>query len=376
MGSFLMNCAVSKNVLSEGTPVMLVFVSRLVKNHDGEIASQDTFNDWFPETLMIKGIQEDYGYVSVDDDHIESMITLMVALATHSAEYKNEDSWKNYYKKEIGSPEKLQTMTPDNISEHFNHLMTILHNNGILYRSSVQGTISMMKVAHVDMVVVDSIINSPAEISSYRMKYDNAANYNRTILRNMNDYIDYLLVSNKDKFEKYISSEYVNPLENFLKGDSSEHNYHALFPSFSPSNFGCKIKTVEEVVDMFVFNRMDEIFLSYSRLLGCSFSPSNYAGQDYSGMISKNYRNLMTQVFLKQKENSFQKTLEDNFENGEDIQGNSLPADVEEQEYFKNSSKAKELFMNQSEVDISEKNLIICDNLDGVDFARQFQSSN
>ena len=357
MGSFLMSCGLTNRVLNEGTPVHLFFVAHQIFSHNQKIAEVDSFGNWKTENICLEGIQDDYGYVNINEKYINEMILIMTNLEEHSVEPLSDNdyhpSWKQYYKKNI---KNITSLTFDQISEHFNEMLTILHNRGIAYKSHIQGTTSIMKVSHVDSLAVETIKNSPMEADYSLLKYNGETNYSKKIFNNFEDYIKYFILSNKTRFESGVSSSFVDFYRvNYCRDENYNSLLHYEYPEDEDR------KTINHAIDFTLKHNQIQLLINYMNLAGMTFLPSSYSGQDYSESRSRNYRTTMNNIFHKQKEELLESRINNALENGEDLNGDSLSEIV-----FKNKNtenvfiqESIKKYKNQSEIHVSDNTMII-----------------
>lgn len=361
MGSFLVSCGISNRVLTEGTDVSLLFVAHQIMDRDGKPASVDFFKNWYAEELLIQGIQDDYGYVTVGEDYKEKMIEIMANLAVNSAEKPSDNqshpSWKQYFDLNM---KNIDSMSLDKIQEHFNKLLSILHNRGVVYRSPIQGSISIMKVAHIDQLVIDTILETPLAGDNLYLKYK--GDYcSRYILNNFEDYIDFLIMKHKNSFEECLKDQYAS----LRIDEGSDKNYHSLLPSaYMDRNAR---KDMASILEFAIDNRIIFHMLSYIEMMGVKIQPSTYASQDYQEASSINYRNVMTKIFEKQKEKLLERRIETSWGNGENLDGTELSDDVSLESLVKNVDKLKVL----PEFILEEKRLVVVPEAENWDFLQE-----
>lgn len=359
-----MSCGLTNRVLKEGTPVHLFFVAQQLLDSNSKIAEIDSFGDWRVENIVVEGTQDDYGYVSVDEEFREEMILLMTSLALNSVEPPSTNechpSWKQFYSKNIKDINKLNF---NQLSEYFNEMIVILHNKGIAYRSNVQRTVSIMKVSHVDSAAIEVIKNTPVEMDGAYLKYDGNPEYSRNILMNFEEYLKYFVI----KRERQWIEATERAFSDFSRINSGgESNYNSLLQNDYPDDEARS--SVNHAIDFTIESNQAELLLSYMSLSGISPKPSEYASQDYSEVRSRNYRNVMGKIFEVQRENLLEKRIEDAMENGEDLEGNTLDDSIfnsgKSQTKFANESKEK--YKDYPEIMISPDKLVLTDNVDGL----------
>lgn len=371
MGSFLMKCGMTSRVLKEGTPVHLFFLAYPLLCREGKIAEWDAFGNAKAENIHLKGVQDDYGYVEVDEKYKEEMVLLMTALASHSAEEPSSNeyhpSWKQYFTKNMKNIDK---MSFDDISEHFNQLIVILHNKGIAYKSSIQGTVSVMKVSHVDSLAIDVLKNTPIEIDAWGLKYKGESDYSRCILNNFDDFMRYFIISRGDKWKKSIGNSF-SDIHRYQVG--SEANYHALLNENYPEDEDRK--DVNSIINFVLTRNETNLLLSYMSYAGISLAASDYAGQDYQEIASRNYRTVMSRIFTAQKENLLEKRINDAAENGENLNGEELAQELFDNEklYEKYKKEAYLEHLDKDEVIVNPKTLLITEDVDGLEIMHDFQ---
>lgn len=371
MGSFLMSCGVSNRVLTEGTPVHLFFIASLMLDRESKIDKSDCMSTWRSEDIVIEGIQEDCGQVKVDEKYKHYMIFMMQNLALRSAEAVSENkyhlSWKQYYEEKIID---INNLNFSDISKHFNEMLVMLHNKGIAYKSSVQGTTSMMKVSHVDSSVIKVIKNSPIEVDNKYLSHNGKFDYQCDMLKDFNDYLRYVIIKNMDSFNNP-SIEY----RDFYKLEREfEPNYHALLSTHYPEKED--LMNVNTVIDYVLKTNKNKLFENYMMLMGIELRPSLYAGQDYSEIKSRNYRNVMNSIFNEQKKNLLISRIENALENGEDLDGNPVDEEVwsdkKRTDEFKTDSINK--YENEKEIVVKDERLIVKDNVDGYELLNDYSN--
>lgn len=361
MGSFLISCGISNRVLTEGTEVSLLFVAHQIMDREGKPASMDFFKNWYAEELLIEGIQDDYGYVRVSEEYKDHMIEIMANLAVNSAEKPSDNqshpSWKQYFDLNM---KNIESMNLNKIQEHFNNLLSILHNSGVVYRSPIQGSISIMKVAHIDQVVIDTILETPLAGDNLYLQYKGEYS-SRYILNNFEDYIDFLIMKHKNSFEECLKDQYAS----LRIDEGSDKNYHSLLRS--PYMGKNDRQSLENILDFAINNRLVFHMLSYIEMMGVKIQPSNCASQDYQESSSINYRNVMTKIFEKQKEQLLERRIESSWENGESVDGSELDESVSLESQMKNVSKLKDL----PEFILEEKRLVVVPEAENWDFLQE-----
>lgn len=363
MGSFLVNCGVSNSVLQEGAPIMLIFINRPLINREGVPGTGNIFNDWNTEDMMIPATQYDYGYSDIDEKYGSSMKKIMFMLFENSAEIDTENtshpSWKDYFEKNIKTRENLIEMSFSNAQEHFRSLTNILQNNGVAYINKTHNVISMMKICHVDMDVIESIKNAPALIDSFYLEYNNNANvkHNRNTVENFQDYLKYITISRLDTYKDFLENDFFSVYD-VVRENSAYHNYYNLLqPNYY--NEEIQLTTIEEVINFAVYQRTTFHFFSYARILGVRFSPSLYASQDYSEYASRNNRNLMKIVFEKQKRKLIEKDILNGFHSEEDLDNGEISKN--------NSSGNIKKLMDAPEVVSNDENKLIIPSVIGYE---------
>lgn len=360
MGSFLLNCGVSNNVLKEGTPIVLVFLSRPIKDSEGFVSSE-IFQDWMPENFMIEGVQQDYGSVDINEKYRPHMEYLMNILYRNAVE--NDEGWKKKFDEIIGEEKKLKSMSFDDISEAFGELLRIMQNSGVYYKNDIMEMTSQMKVAHVDKIVINSIEESPIYFDGASLVYNGERDYSRNVFSNFKNFVDYLVLKNKSNFEKYVKSEYSGALDNFGKFDV-EASLNLLIPSYV--DIPMEKRELEYVIKEFLKHRKNTLFFTYANLMGVRFNPSIYASQDYDNYKGKNYHNLMKVVFNKQKERNYEREIEHSFDRGVDLNGSAIDEKTTFEEYEKSFSK--EVYMQSPDVVVTEITKILTKDAEGYEF--------
>lgn len=370
MGSYLIKCGISNRVIQEDDPIVIMFISKPILNGN-KIHESDCFIDWRPERIMIPATQQDCGGVDIDIEYKSLVIKTMVMMYQHSAETDSDNdchpSWKQYFIKNIQDSESLELMTWDDILQHFNKFVSIIHSNGIAYLNRTHNVTSIMKICNIDKHVVDCIKKAPALIDSYTLKYNNNANanYKFNTISNFDDYLKYVTISNFNRYKEFLTSRFGN-LYKILSFNSAYNNYYELFHIES---YDVKFHTIEEVINFAVYQRKEKHFIDYALILGVNFTPSIYASQDYSEYASLNNRNLMKIVFNKQQELYIKNNLDNKYENEEDFQGKPIPEEMTRTEYlnlYNSPEKIKEL-INSPEVLATEYNNLINSDLIGFD---------
>lgn len=373
MGSFLVNCGVSNRVLQEDSDIKIIFLSRLIQSRNGELAQDEFFNDWYPEKILLSATQNDYGHITMKEGNQYNMAVMMHLLASQSNEPDSDNpshpSWKQYFNENIKSFNFLEKANNQTFQKHLDEFTRIIHSSGIAYKNNIQGTTSMMKLCHVDSVVIDTILESPVIMNSNFLKYNEKSDYFRKTLSNFEDFLNYMILIKKKKLENFLTlnQDVSYHIHNIFE-NSDEDNYHALL------NDG-KIEfnedfSIENILNSYISQREKSLFFSYAQIMGIQFKPSLYASQDYDDSVGVNYRNVMQAIFTKQKSNRFDYNLQNNFDNGEDINGNEIPQAIAK-DYLLNKDRLKNIYMNFPEINITDNNKIINDSLDDIDFLKK-----
>lgn len=303
MGSYLLNCGVTQTTLKEDSPVRLVFLNTVMRdNRENELRS----SDYNFENLIVSGTMMDCGRIDVVESDYEKIKFLMLTLFPL---LHGENEWKEKFKE----MKEQETISSEEWLESFHDLLYEIRNHNIFYLASTQGCIASLKVSFVDEAVFEEGMKSPISL------YSPISEKSDSWIASFDEYLDFIYLENLNLSERSLQRlkesnffsgkdqerrEKIFTLSHLLVSNSSTRliydllGYYPLiykYLDYEPE------ESFDEVFKRYLLEFKDALLLKYLSLLGVRFSPSTYAGQDYSDEFGRNYRTLMMKVFEKQK---------------------------------------------------------------------------